>query len=276
MNAKRLERLLKIIQALQTGRSQATDELAKSIGVSRRTVFRDLELLREAGLPYTYDHETRRYSTDRVTLLPPVTLTHGEALVLLMATRLLLNHEAVCDREAAVSAGLKVESMLPRNLQDYCGPMLEHVAFRGDPASDSTVIAASMPRLQMALAKRVKVWLKYDSYYHGHMIEVVVHPYRLVYIHRGWYLLAFTERESAVRTYKVERILQLRFLDEAYEPDPEFSIDRYFGNAWLMIRGDQLHHVKIRFQQKVAGNVDEICWHKTQRTSYEGDGSLIF
>ena len=65
-------------------------------------------------------------------------------------------------------------------------------------------------------------------------------------------------------------------LNEDYSPDPEFCLDDYFGNAWLMIRGDTRHHVKIRFSKMVAANVDEVAWHKTQRTVYEDDGSLIF
>jgi predicted DNA-binding transcriptional regulator YafY len=43
-----------------------------------------------------------------------------------------------------------------------------------------------------------------------------------------------------------------------------------------MIRGDKRYHVKIRFLKRVAGNVDEILWHKTQRTTFEEDGSLLF
>ena len=43
-----------------------------------------------------------------------------------------------------------------------------------------------------------------------------------------------------------------------------------------MIRGPREHHVRIRFSPKVAGNVDEVLWHKTQQTQTEPDGSLIF
>ena len=77
-------------------------------------------------------------------------------------------------------------------------------------------------------------------------------------------------------TFKVERILQYRVSEVRYKVDPEFSLEEYFGNAWLMIKGDQRYRVVIRFSPEVAGNVDEISWHKTQRTRFEDDGSLIF
>ena len=55
MRTRRIERLLKFIQALQSGRSKTVDDLAELTGVSRRTVFRDLELLSRVGVRYTYD-----------------------------------------------------------------------------------------------------------------------------------------------------------------------------------------------------------------------------
>jgi proteasome accessory factor B len=79
-----------------------------------------------------------------------------------------------------------------------------------------------------------------------------------------------------VRTYKVERIIQLKSLDVHFMYDRSFSLEEYFGNAWFMIKEDERFHVKIRFLPLVAGNVDEVCWHKTQSTHYETDGSLIF
>jgi predicted DNA-binding transcriptional regulator YafY len=134
----------------------------------------------------------------------------------------------------------------------------------------------TLPVLQTALVRRVRVRVRYDSYAEGKVIDVTLRPYRIAYIHRGWYLIAFCERDREVRTFKIERILQLKVMRRSYRIDPEFNLDDYFGNAWVMIRGDDEYHVKIRFSKKVAANVDEIIWHKTQQTRFEEDGSLIF
>lgn len=276
MRTRRIERLLALIQELQSGRAVTIDDLAKAAGVSRRTIFRDLDLLARAGIPYTYDRATRRYSTDRVSVLPPVSLTHTEALALLMATRHLLTHNMLADRSAAASAGLKIEGMLPQAFQDSCGLLLNNIDVRFDPASDPTSVTEVLPVLQIALIRRSKLRMQYDSYYDLKVIDVVVRPYRLAYIHRGWYMIAFCEREREVRTYKVERILSVQLLAKTYKIDSGFSLDQYLGNAWMMIRGDKAYRVRIRFLKKVAANVDEILWHKTQRTTLQEDGSLIF
>ena len=276
MRTGRVERLLKLMQVLQSGRSAGVEDLARLAGVSRRTVFRDIELLSRAGIPYSFDRVTKRYSAERPSLLPPVALTHAEALALMLAARSLVTRPFVPDQAAAVSAGLKLESMLPTAILDFCGPLLERTEIRPEPASDPTSIVDTLPILQTALMRRSKVFVRYDSYFEQKVIDVTLHPYRLAYIHRGWYLIAHSEQASRVQTFKVERILQLKVLEAKYRPDPTFNLDDYFGNAWLMIRGDKRYHVKIRFLKMVAGNVDEILWHKTQRTTFEEDGSLLF
>ena len=43
-----------------------------------------------------------------------------------------------------------------------------------------------------------------------------------------------------------------------------------------MIRGDQRYRVRIRFQPRVAGNVEEVTWHKTQVTQRMEDDALLF
>ena len=276
MNTKRIERLLKLIQALQAGRANTVKGLAALVGVSRRTVFRDLELLSRAGIHYTFDRHSRRYDTDSATLLPPVTLTHAEALALLVATRFAVARQLVPDPATAISVSLKVESMLPRVLQDSCGPLLGCIEVRPAPASDPESIGNALPALQNALARRVKIQLRYDSYAEERVVELVLHPYRLAYIHRGWYVIGFSELHDEHRTFKVERIVQIRILEERFRIDDAFDLDDYFGNAWMMIRGKKRYRVRIRFGKKVAANVDEIAWHKTQRTHYEENGSMIF
>ncbi len=60
--SRRVTRLLRLMRALQSGQPGTPDELARFFGVSRRTLFRDLEVLAEAGIRCTYDSSTGRYS----------------------------------------------------------------------------------------------------------------------------------------------------------------------------------------------------------------------
>lgn len=276
MKSQRIERLLALIQTLESGRSLTAEELAGIVKVSRRTVFRDLELLKRSGIEYCFDYKSKRYSTRPSTLLPPVTLSHAETLTLLLAARQISESAVLPDKDAATSAAIKLESMLPAAVRDYCGPIAQLMVIRPEPVSDTEAIRDTLAGLQTAVAQHQRISVRYDSYYEGKELVLLLRPYRLTHIRRGWYLIAAEDKSLEVRTYKLERMLGLRVLDSTFDPDPKFSLEEYFGNAWQMIRGEERYHVKIRFLPMVGANVDEVQWHKTQRTSYQSDGSLIF
>jgi predicted DNA-binding transcriptional regulator YafY len=265
-----------IMHALQTARGYGVDDLAELVGVDRRTVFRDLELLKRSGIHFSYDRPSQRYRLARDGSTPPVHLTHSEALALLLSLRQSAAGGVLPDIRSFTSAGIKIESVLPAPLQDYCGRLLAEVDFKPRPVSDSSSVLDTLLSLQLALAERNKVAIHYDSLYDGGVIETVIRPYRIAHLNRGWYIIAHSEHVDAVRMFKLERLIQMQVLEERYEIDDEFSLERYLGNAWMMIPGDREYHVRIRFHPQVASNVDEVCWHPTQQTRWEDDGWLTF
>lgn len=273
---KRIKRLLHLIQLLHQDQPISLETLRQELGVSRRTVFRDLTVLELAGVPCRFERQQRGYALDRAYFLPPVALTLEEALALMLLTRRALHRQLVPQHRSVASAALKVEACLPPSVRQHCGDVLAGVDFRYWPMSDAESITDLVAQLRQALAEHHKVALRYDSYSEGREIETVLHPYRLTFIRRGWYAIGMSECHGQVRTFKIERMTAARVLDEEFVPDEGFDLDEHFGNAWQMIRGDQRYHVVIRFSQQVAGNVEEVLWHKTQQTRRAADGSLVF
>lgn len=273
---KRIKRLLHLIQLLQQDRPVSLETLRQELSVSRRTVFRDLTVLELAGVPCRFDRQQQGYSLDRSCFLPPVALTLEEALALMLVTRRALHRQLVPQHQAVASAALKVEAALPSNVQEHCGDPLAAVDFRYWPMSDAEGIGDLVAQLRQAMAEHHKVALHYDSYYEGREIQTVFHPYRLTFIRRGWYAIGFSETHRQVRTFKIERMTAVEILEEDFAPDQGFNLDEHFGHAWQMIRGDRRYHVVVHFNPRVAGNVEEVLWHKTQQTRRLEDGSLIF
>ncbi|MEK6676049.1 MAG: WYL domain-containing protein [Planctomycetota bacterium] len=276
MRSKRLERLLRLIQSLQTGRQGTIDEISKSVGVSRRTIFRDLEILSRAGINFTFDRDTKQYATGESTVLPPVSLTQAEAFAVLLGMRILLAWQIVPEANVAASAAAKIESLVPASLREHCNRLLDRIRILPPQSSDCSAIADILPLVQQVLTMQVKVKVRYDSYCERRVLNLVLHPYFLICTIRGWYLIAFCETRKNIRTFKVERLLQIQALTIGFRIQPTFDITNYFGYAWYMIRGDRCFHIKILFSKKVAAAVDEISWHKTKQTTFLDDGSLIF
>jgi predicted DNA-binding transcriptional regulator YafY len=276
MRVARIHRLIRLIQTMQSGRAADPDSLAALLGVARRTLFRDLKTLEAAGVPYRFSKKTQRYFIDKSYFLPPLNLTVDEALALTLVTRKVMHRRMVPAHRSAVSAATKIESVLPHKIREHCGELLDGVDVRLWPLSDVEGVTDVLHTLRQSQTARKRVRIRYDSFFERRVIETILCPYRVVFLGRAWYVIGYSDAHDEVRTFKVERIESIRTLEESYKIDRGFDLDDYLGNAWQMIRGGPRYHVAVRFLPKVAGNVEEVAWHKTQQTTRHKDGSLVF
>jgi proteasome accessory factor B len=130
--------------------------------------------------------------------------------------------------------------------------------------------------VQRALADRLRVVARYDSVFDGGEIKVVLEPLRLIFMSRGWYLFAHSLAHKQVRTFKLDRMVEVTVTEDHFKPDPEFSEKKYFGAAWRMIPDGKLYSVKLRFSEDVATSVEDVRWHDSQSTTRLEDGRLLF
>ncbi len=276
MNIRRLSRLVQLMTLLRSGRRFDPDNLTSTLSISRRTLFRDLKVLEQAGWGHRFDHDSARYVATNGFLLPPLHLELDEALALLLLTRRFLTKQVHPQYRHALSAALKIESSLPASLIEHCGVVLDGISLYWPPSSPADASADLFDMLQRALADHVRVKVRYDSVYDGREIDVLLEPRRLVFMSRGWYLIAWSLSHHELRTFKVDRILRADVTEDRFEPDPHFSESDYFGAAWQMIPEGKVYYVKLRFSSAVAASVEEVRWHPSQMTSRDADGRLVF
>lgn len=276
MKLTRTQRLIRIVQKLQAGRRCGINTLAEEMAVSRRTIFRDLSVLSESGIGCTYDPDSGNYRIDRSYYLRPVNMTLEEALAIMLLTRSIANERIMPSAAAAISAGLKIESIMPAEIRKSCGALLDGVDVAWPASSDVDAVSDVLFRCQRATADKQKIRIAYDSYYDKAEIETVLHPHQVIFKSRGWYVIGYSEKHREVRMFKLDRVVSLTLMEDRFKPDLAFNVKDYFGNAWNVIRGDQRYHVEVHFSSQVAGNVEEVTWHSTQRTRRRSDGSLVF
>ncbi len=274
----KIRRLLKLIEKLQTGGICNSKDLADFCGVSRRTIFRDLRLLQESGLPVLYDEERQGYWMTTASFLPPTDLTLAETLALIILARNLGRQEdGLPFFQAARDASLKLVSNLPGNLQHDIGDLADVIDVRMPPHHPLDKAQPSHELLMRALADHRSVRLSYNSLFEQKELRTLFSPYRLFFARRSWYVIGRSSVHRAVRTLHLGRILKIEVTEDTYEIPPRFSLARYLGNAWHMIRErGQRTDVTIRFQSRVATNVAEVTWHKTQRVEWNDDDTMDF
>lgn len=276
MKVGRIHRVFKLITLLQTGRSYRSGDLAAELGVHRRTLFRDLNLLKVAGVPVIFDNFARAYTIKRDFFLPPVNFTLSEVLGLMMVLRKYGSRALLPNFTAIAGAMAKIESSLPHAIQHVAGSAIEQVDIRHTPIADVSRATRMFEILWEAARRRVSIDVVYDSYYEKREIETRIDPYKLMFISRAWYVIGYSSMHEEVRTFKLERFLTTTPMGNNFQVASDFDPVSYFGNAWQMIRGDRRYHVRIRFAPRVARNVEEVLWHPTQQTTWLDDDWMLY
>ncbi len=277
MNLTRIRRLLKLIGQLQTGQAHNTKTLSQLCSVSRRTIFRDLEALRDVGVPLHFDEINQRYHIPGTYFLPPTNFNIEEALAVIVLCHELGNKSRLPFYSAATSAAMKLEGALPSRLRDQLAEITSAIQIRLEPANPLEGKQTVYDQLRTAIRDSRAVRIVYGSLTEGEEITTRLSPYRLLFSRRAWYIIGRSSIHRQTRTFHVGRIIQLEQLDDHFKKPRGFSIERYFRNAWHLIPEpgpDQ--DVAIRFSPKVAQNVAEVAWHSTQRVEFRDDGTMDY
>lgn len=273
MSVSRVHRLLRVITLLRAQRAPTVADLAEQLEVSRRTVFRDLNMLELAGVPYYYDEPSGGYRIAQTFFLPPVNLTLDEALALLTLAR----HSGQLPLHQLISqASAKIESVLPRSMQSELRRAMAGIRVSWPAQARHSTVPQRFDEFQRAIAQHRKLRISYVSFFERGLIVTELSPYQLFYHQRAWYVVGYSQLHGAVRTFKLGRIRDLATLDKLFVPDEKFSLEAYLGNAWGMIPEGKDENVRLRFSPVVAANVAEVNWHRTQQVTFEPDGSCVF
>lgn len=276
MSISRIHRLLRLITLLQSNRGYSAGELAGELEVSRRTVFRDLNMLEMAHIPYYYDPDRIGYCISRHFFLPPINLTLTESLAILMMAGRLRSGGRLPLMSQAARAAMKVESALPRSIREHVGSVLKRLHVTLGPTSRHEGLDDLFSELTGAIVSRKVCRLVYISFHEKGQIRTTVRPLRMAFVGRAWYLIAYSPRHREARTFKLGRIRKLTVTDQTFTTPANVDAAKVFGDAWSMIPEGKLYDVHLHFEKMVAGNVAEVQWHASQRVEYNDDGSIEF
>lgn len=101
-------------------------------------------------------------------------------------------------------------------------------------------------------------------------------PYCLFYGQRAWYVTGYSERAGAERTLKLGRLRKTETTDRPYSIPDEWSLEKTFGKAWRMMRGDRRYDVTIEFTGDCARTMADTMWHPGQKIIWKSSECCLF
>ncbi|MDB5756618.1 MAG: transcriptional regulator [Massilia sp.] len=215
-------RVLALLELLQTHGRMNGAEMAARLGVDRRTLRRYIASLEEIGIPITAERgRSGGYALMPGFKLPPMMFTEDEALALsvgLLAARGLGLAEAA---PAVSSAQAKLERIMPDRLKQRVRAVDETVKLEAVSATapaDNTALVA----LSGAAQACRRVVLRYLNVNEGQS-ERRFDPYGLAFRTGRWYALGMCHLRKEIRTFRLDRVVQVDALPESFERPGDFD-----------------------------------------------------
>jgi predicted DNA-binding transcriptional regulator YafY len=202
-------RTLRLLSLLQTHRYWPGAELADRLGISVRSLRRDIDRLRELGYPVKAQRGIEGgYQLSAGAAMPPLLLDDEEAVALAIGLSTAAQGAVVGIEEASVRALAKVQQVMPPRLRRRIDA-LRAATVPAVWASGPNVDAGALTIVAQACRDEERLRFAYTAQ-SGEQTARHVEPHRLVSLGRRWYLVAFDLTRQDWRSFRVDRLTDPR------------------------------------------------------------------
>ncbi|MEV1010555.1 WYL domain-containing protein [Streptomyces sp. NPDC049881] len=201
-------RLLRLLALLQNARPWPGPLLAERLGVSERTVRRDIDRLRDLGYPVLADRgSTGGYRLTAGTAMPPLLLDDDETVAIAVGLRTAATGPVTGITDSSTRALAKLEQVLPARLRPAVRAYQQATLPATGELSTPTAPVAADVLTTLATACRDTERLRFHyAPRTGDPAPRHTEPHRLVGDGRRWYLVAWDLDRDGWRTFRADRI----------------------------------------------------------------------
>jgi len=217
---RRADRLFQLVQLLRSRKFATSEQLAAELGVSRRTVYRDIRDLERSGVPIKGEAGVG-YQMHRGYELPPLQFNAEEIEALVLGARMVATWGDGELAGASRQAMTKIEAVLPPALRE----VLFSTALFVPDRPWSTTATTGLAELRKATAEHRKVRFAYTDR-GGEASQRTVWPLGLYFWGSTWSLVAWCELRQDYRNFRPDRMSEIE-LTEPFETDNGVSLETF-------------------------------------------------
>jgi len=266
-------RLITLIMLLQQRPNQKASTLAHELGISVRTLHRYLAMLDDMGIPiYSERGPHGGFSLVRGYKLPPLVFTPEEAVALYLGicqVRALWG-ELYCD--AASGALAKLQNILPEEQQAEVAWARRALVTTHMHRADFARLIPLLEKLRRATREHRCVTMLYQSHSRPNPLERVLDPYALVFRWGWWYVVGYCHVREEIRSFRVDRIIELALSDQPFSMPDEFNVYDYLASELESEQSGILVRLRFTPEAAVIARGDMNYWDTLEE---QPDGSVI-
>lgn len=277
----RTERFYKIELLIKTRQQVSFETLLDELEVSRATLKRDLQYLRDRmDAPIVYDRADNCYrfeargpgAAGNSHELPGLWFTESEIHALLTM------HQLVESLDAGGVLGRHLQPILDKldgllsASQDESKELVKRVRILG--AARRAVPSRFFEQVGHALLKRRRLALSYYSRPRRQTSQREVSPQRLIHHRNTWYLDAWCHASEGLRRFALDAIRQAKVLDTRARDVPMKTVQAELDGGYGIFAGQARQQAVLLFSAEAAEWVGHEEWHPQQQLRQRADGSL--
>ena len=219
---RKAERLFQIISLLRGRRKVLTaDSIAENLGVSVRTIYRDIQALSLSGVPIEGEAGVG-YRLGYNFEIPPIMFSEQEMTAMVLALKMVKGHSDEVLSIGANTALEKIVSVVPEKIKN----LIELLPYYVPKFSDYREETKWHTQLRDASMNKTKVSVHYQDG-KGNTSERVLCPLGLMYWGSSWTLLAHCELRDDYRNFRLDRFIEMKMLDENFVTSETMCVDHY-------------------------------------------------
>lgn len=243
----RIDRLNALLIHLQGKPRVTLSELEERFEIGRRTVFRDIKSLMEAGVPIGGDAGEGYFVVEGYHL-PPVVFNKEEASAILMGAKFIEHSADSHTIQAFEKAMFKIKAVLKYSDKEFLENLDERITIRPSLAPKQFP-DSHIAEIQMAIATSQLISITYYSGYNDSTTKREVEPLGMVFYSRRWHLIAYCRLRQDLRDFRADRIQKVKMLNETTDPSKHPNYLDFLNEALI---GTDAKEVIIKSSSMIA------------------------
>jgi len=263
--SEKVVRLLDMYTLIAQKQHPSVSSLMERFGVSKRSVFRYLEIINFID-PVEFDHERNGYKFTNGDRIKKLTLTENELLILLavgeavshLGEPLADNFRSLANR---MTAAPSAKGTLP-------------IMVKIPEAVGTKKVKDYFTLLTTCASEKRCVDMTYKARNAGKPSSRTVDPYGLVFYDGIWLCIGYCHLKKAIRSFALDRIVDLTERFRYFTPVEGFDLTEYLSHSWGIYDDEQVT-VKVRFDPSVCDYVMRKVWHPSEQKEPLPDGGCL-
>lgn len=256
----RLHRLLGIIMLLNSRGTMKAGTLAKILETSERTIYRDMDILSETGIPIvSIPGPSGGFSFMENYKISSNDLESGDVVNLLLSSMGIHSEKNTEMAHQLKNAVIKLENSVSKEHKEEIIKAKERFFIDSQPWWGKRIQNQNVDIIKKSVLNLKKLKVHYKKYT-GEASERIVRPYGAVVKDSEWYLIAFCELKKQIRIFKCSRIEIIEVLDESFIMAEDFHLEEFWENSkHQFVRESALkvqhnsYPVKFKFHEEKKG-----------------------